>query len=568
MALLRLSASLNNGGLMYKLLILLGLLFMASCSKDDQNVNVDNDNIENPDDQNKGDGDKDKDDGKDDDNSDDKDKDDDNSDDENKDYEGEYGDLTFANDYEEAMYMTVKFFGGQRCGDANNWMLEENDDISVDPVCHIKDEFNGNDLTGGWHDCGDHIKVAHTMGYSAVCLLTAYDVWPTAFKDYYSQNYGKADGIPDVLNEVKVATDYFMKSFPDENTFVYYVGNGSHDHDRWINSAEQSTLKNSDGGEAEGPREVMFTTDAGGSTAGNYSTALSLMSILYREHDAKYADKCLESAIKIYKFAKKNCEEVVSIPTFYPRVNKDWWDELALAATMLYRITDEDEYRLDSRGFYADKYQSNYPESWDTVADIAYYYMVKYRSDQSYTEDLLARNVGKGIKSATSYGLPWKWSGLSKWGVNKLFCGSAFAAALYAQALKEETIRGELPDLEGDDVTEEDSWAYNKKIVDYMLGDNEFGHPFIHGFKGDMTHKIHHRNSMGRTLKDDDGYTTTEQKNTLDYRFASGGLIGGPVKEGVFSNIVEGGTAYKETEGGCDYNAPFIGALANLLANQ
>ncbi len=541
---------------MYKLLILLGLLFTVSCSEEDGNVNVDvdDDKVENPSDST--DGDKD----------DNKEPDDSEKDDEN--YSGNYGDITFANDYEEAMYMAVKFFGAQRCGDANNWMLEENKDIECKPVCHIKDEYNGYDLTGGWHDCGDHIKVAHTMGYSAVCLLTAYDIWPTAFKDYYSQNYGEADGIADVLNEVKVATDYFMKSFPDENTFVYYVGNGSDDHKVWLNSAEQSSLLNNDGGEADGPREVMVTTDAGGSTAANYSTALSLMSILYREHDSKYADKCLEYAKKIYEFAKKNKEDVVKIPVFYSEVSEDWWDELALAATMLYRITEEKDYRLDAREYYAGKYQSNYPVAWDTVADIAYYYMVKYRADYGTTEMLLARNVGKGIKSATSYGLPWNWSGIHKWGVNKLFCGSAFAAALYAQALKDNTIIGELPDLSGDDVTEDGSWNYNKRIVDYMLGDNEFGHPFIHGFKGDMTHKIHHRNAMGRTLKDDKGETTTAQKNTLDYKFASGGLIGGPIVEGEFANIVEGGTAYKETEGGCDYNASFVAALANLIANQ
>ena len=70
-----------------------------------------------------------------------------------------------ASDYREAINMGLKFFGGQRCGDTHNWMLHENNEVSK-KYCHMKDGQgkvngggNGNyDLTGGWHDCGDHIK--------------------------------------------------------------------------------------------------------------------------------------------------------------------------------------------------------------------------------------------------------------------------------------------------------------------------------------------------------------------------------------------------------------------------
>ena len=50
--------------------------------------------------------------------------------------------------------------------------------------------------------------------------------------------------------------------------------------------------------------------------------------------------------------------------------------------------------------------------------------------------------------------------------------------------------------------------------------------------------------------------------------FASGGLIGGPSSTGVFSNIIEGGSSYTETEGGCDYNAPFVAAIARMVAEK
>jgi len=98
-------------------------------------------------------------------------------------------------------------------------------------------------------------------------------------------------------------------------------------------------------------------------------------------------------------------------------------------------------------------------------------------------------------------------------------------------------------------------------VIDYVLGKNEFNHTFLHGFKGDMTFRIHHRNAMGR-----DDNPPSDVKNKCDYMFASGGLIGGPSASGSFSNIIEGGASFTETEGGCDYNAPFVAAIASIVA--
>ena len=50
--------------------------------------------------------------------------------------------------------------------------------------------------------------------------------------------------------------------------------------------------------------------------------------------------------------------------------------------------------------------------------------------------------------------------------------------------------------------------------------------------------------------------------------FASGGVIGGPSGYGQFKNIIEGGDSFQETEGGCDYNAPFVAAIASIVAEK
>lgn len=453
-------------------------------------------------------------------------------------------------DYSDAMRMAVKFFGGQRCGNTHNWMLYDNPNTT--PLCHTGDKHSGNDMSGGWHDCGDHIKVATTMGYAAICLLSAYDIWPAAFEDHHDTAYKNPDKIPDVLNEAKVATDYFMKSLINGTTFVYYVG-GSQDHVRWVTSSFQSTLTSDLGGE---PRPTSATTDGGGAQVADYASALALMAMHYPEQ--AYAAKCRDAAIGFYAWAKEH-QSNISIPEFYSSPNSEISDELSLAAILLYHLTKTESYKTDALGYLKNKWESNSALAWDTKADIAYYYIIKAdpaanNGSGGTIKSFLKKNVAAGIKGVNNnYGIPWGWF-KSDWGTNKLACGSAFAAALYAKLIEDAVITP-------DSLTAADVNKYNARIIDYMLGDNEFKHPFIHGYKGDMTFKVHHRNAMGRNDN-----PPTDEKNRATFLFASGALLGGPMAQGSFQNIIEGGDAFKETESGCDYNGPFIGALANLVS--
>ena len=467
-----------------------------------------------------------------------------------------------SSDYRTALNMGLKFFGGQRCGDTHNWMLENNPNVTK-KYCHMKDgqgSVNGGangsyDLTGGWHDCGDHIKVATTMGYAAVSLLAAYDIWPTAFQDNYDEAYGAANGIPDVLDEAKVATDYFIKSFPDASTFVYYVGNSS-DHRNWVTSSYQSDMGVAEGGD---PRPISTTTSTGGPQAANYCSALALMAMHYP--DAAYCAKCKASALVAYNYAKNYKSVQQGIPEFYSSPNSEWTDELSLAAILMYRLTGDDTYKTEALSYLQNKWESNSPLAWDTEADYAYYYITKAaptanNGSGGYFYDFLRKNVYVlHIPAGTSdaNGFPYY---KSTWGTNKLACGGAVAAALYCKLVKDGVI-----------TTSYDTTLahnFNQRIVDYMLGNNEFGHTFIHGFKGDMTFRIHHRNAMGRN---DNPPSAT--KNSCDFMFASGGLIGGPSATGVFKNVVEDNSgSFTYTEGGCDYNGPFVAAIASIVAQD
>lgn len=456
-----------------------------------------------------------------------------------------YSSKFIGSDYQQALSMSVKFFGGQRCGNTHNWMLYDNPNTGK--VCHTKDAYLGRDMTGGWHDCGDHIKVATTMGYAAVCLLVAYDVWPKAFGDSYDSIYGPPNGIPDVLDEAKIATDYFIKSLPDDNTFVYYLANGDYDHKVWCTSSFQSGLSVDQGGD---PRPSAASTTAGGPQAMTYSAALSLMALHYP--DPTYATKCKEYAIKLYNYSKTRTANI-TIPSFYAGPNSEYSDEYSLASMLLYRLTKESSYKTQALSYMQGKWESNAPLAWDTFADINYYYILLEDPNASngsggYIREFIRKNVYTlGITSGktSQVGYPYFQN---KWGTNKLACGSAFAAVLLCDLVK----KGKLTL----DVAE--AAKYDRRVVDYMLGENEFSHTFIHGYKGDKTFKIHHRNAMGINTNPPDAV-----KETTPYLFASGGLIGGPQGYNQFNNSV---VDYVCTEGGCDYNGPFVGAIAGLVA--
>ena len=466
-----------------------------------------------------------------------------------------------ASDYREALNMGLKFYGGQRCGDTNNWMLVNNPEVNK-KYCHTKDgsgSVNGGgdgdyDLTGGWHDHGDHIKVATTMGYAALSLLIAYDLWPKAFQDNYDEEYGQPNDIPDVLDEVKIATDYFIKSFLDDGSFVYYVGSED-DHNIWVTSSKQSTMSVSKGGD---PRPIWTARDKGGPQAANYASALALMAMHYP--DPEYRGKCEEYAKIAYNFAKRNKYYNASIPLFYSNPDPEWADELSLAAILLYTLTEDTSFKSEAYDYLMDKSGSNRPLAWYELSDYAYYYLIKtdptaFNGQGETYADLLCQNVySLHLKNASddSNGFPYY---SDNWGTNSLALGGAAAAALYSKLVEDGVI------TTAEDVKMADN--FKQRIVDYILGNNEFNHPFLHGYKGDMTFRINHRNAMGRNDN-----PPTDTKNISDYLFASGAVIGGPSSTGVFQNIVEGGASYTETDCGCDYNAPFIVALAGIVADK
>ena len=214
---------------------------------------------------------------------------------------------------QELLFHAVRFFGGQRCGDHNNWLLRDNKNGSH---CHLQngDAFEaGTDLRGEWHDAGDYIKFTLNNAWAAYTLLKAYDTFPRAFRDVYDpENRMKPNGIPDVFDEVRFATDYLAKLMPRPGMMINRVG-GHPVHNHWVTSPYQSMMSASDGG---GARPVYAEGKA--DVAGLSADALALMSTLYVDHDADAAELHLAKAIEMYEYGQANPD--VTKDNFYQDV--------------------------------------------------------------------------------------------------------------------------------------------------------------------------------------------------------------------------------------------------------
>ena len=139
--------------------------------------------------------------------------------------------------YNSILENSLQFFGIQRCG---------NTDSHFHKPCHLQDGSKvGHDLTGGWHDCGDHFKVSETLGYTAYVLSMVYLTYPNKAEDRYGHSYADTvftDGIPDILYEAKIGADFIYKlykaskadSLIDKDHDMYHsVGVDEKDHSFW-----------------------------------------------------------------------------------------------------------------------------------------------------------------------------------------------------------------------------------------------------------------------------------------------------------------------------------------------
>ncbi len=430
-----------------------------------------------------------------------------------------------AQDWAEIQKKTIRFYRYQRAGlkgeHCHNPFYE---DINSGWP-HENDSHNGRDLSGGWYDAGDFVKYGLPFSSTVYILLKGYDVFPNSYDDNDSwDKFNVSDGIPDILNEVKFATDYIIKAVINNSTVVYDIGDGDADHSCPLNGCGGPTNSSS-----VGNRPVRFAD--GADVPGLYAASLALMSILYREFDADYADSCLNKAKEAYQAGWSKKSKGVSTPNggFYaPKDNIAfiWHDKMMAGAVELYRATKDEKYKEDLNILGAETGTMNNHIGYTNVAPVVAFEMYRQGLSQQRSElaDHVAFLLTKKLNKPDNPSMDGVYFN-QHWGMAGGTACAAFAAALAyvldPQDTYKEFAEKQLKWVSGTDPNANRSW-----IVGYNNGPTA----------------IHHRNALWKSnIK------------------VEGALVSGPDADGNYTNSAE---AYEYTEVALDYNAGIPGAVA------
>ena len=445
--------------------------------------------------------------------------------------------------YAEALAMSLYFFDANQCGtevDDNplTWRgnchtydaeasLDNANGLSSSSKSFIKNANGGSDkvdVSGGYHDAGDHIKFSKTMGFAGASLAWSYFTYPDSYK-----KAGCEDHLFDILKE---NADYMMKTtYLDGNdvvAFCYIVGDEGSDHGVWSAPETQTMTRNTYWADSSHPD---------GCSAGLMAASLASTSLALKNVAPEYAAECLKYAKALEAFAKK-----------YPTPASDGYggmyqnsnsasDEIAFGE--VWCALAENNGSLPSS--YTATYKWNgesYNGEWDGWL---------YTWDKAWS-GYAALLTEVGYETSTYMGaLKKAYDGRGGLSTSR-YCADGWGASRYNCALQNSALH--LAKANNDQ-----SYAEAAKYqMDFILGNNPSGKSFLLGYGTQWPTKIHHRAAnVGSGSADDNSDATY----TL-----YGALIGGPNSNGEYEDKKN---SYSCTEPALDYNGCFALACAGLV---
>ncbi|WP_018751213.1 glycoside hydrolase family 9 protein [Paenibacillus sanguinis] len=437
--------------------------------------------------------------------------------------------------YAEALQKSIYFYEAQRSG-----VLPEDNRVEWRGDSGLQDGADvGVDLTGGWYDAGDHVKFGLPMASTATML--AWSVYE------YRDGYEQAGQLDEILDNIRWATDYFIKAHTAPNELWGQVGNGTADHNWW------------------GPAEVMpmdrpaYKIDAanpGSDLAGETAAALAASSIIFKDSDPGYSALLLQHAKELYQFADqyrgKYSDSITDARAFYQSWS-GYADELSWAAVWLYLATDDPDY-LDQAIAASDEWgtdqQGNWDYKWTHAWDDKHYgaqlLLARITNDprfvQSTEKNMQFWTTGvSGTGERVSY-TPGGLAHLDQWGALRYAANQAFLAFVYS-------------DWVSDPVSKQTASSFAEQQILYMLGDNPRQSSYVIGYGNNSPEHPHHRTSHG-------SWSDSQNEPPYHRHILYGALVGGP---SITDDYTDSISDYVSNEVATDYNGGFTGALAKMM---
>lgn len=446
-----------------------------------------------------------------------------------------------AGTYGDALKLSLYFFDANQCGADDNvltWRgkchtydaeasLSSAKGLSSSSVAAIKAANGGLDtvdVSGGYHDAGDHLKFSNTMGYSCTNLAWSYFENPDSYKETGSEDH--------LLYILKKMCDYFMKvTYLDDSgnviAFCYMVGDDQ-DHNIWTAPEVQTQNRPTYWADASNP-----SVDA----SGHMAAALAATSLAFRDKNADYADACLKYANALEKFTEKYPKATYEgIGSYYSCGNIEdkvaWSDLWCAIANNSGKLPDSYQAQYTpSNGVYNGSIYDYWVYSWDKVWG-GYSALLYSMDPQKYSahgsELVFDMDQLVGNKNQAYYPVG------GGWGASRYNCAWQMYALTYAKYTS------------GQDKYNE----YAQGQMDYLLGNNPANRSYLIGFGDSYPQHIHHR-------------AANPDKSTAKYTLY-GTLVGGPTDaNGSYDDNTD---SYSCTEPALDYNGCFALAIAGLYA--
>ncbi|MFR6075996.1 MAG: glycoside hydrolase family 9 protein [Ruminococcus sp.] len=423
--------------------------------------------------------------------------------------------------YAKLLQYSMYFYDGNMCGSD----VDTASQFSWRGSCHGSDEVDG-----GFHDAGDHVKFGLPAGYTASTLGWGY----YEFKDSYDA-LGQTAHLQALTNRF---CDFFKASTKlsgdTVTSFCYQVGVGQADHDVWCSPESQND---------QSLRTAYWTSDDASDIAAEYAAALAVNYINFgNAEDLKYAKALYNYSIKTNK---ANCPEAANFYNSY-----DYYDDQAWAAGWLYLATNDSTYSSFLNKFMND---TNAGKSSQSGCKWGVYSTMCWNNVSLGAAILQSEITGDAMDWAkvTTY-LNGKCTSESTY-----YCESDWGSARYNTALQMAALATtKYSAKSGMDYS---SWC--KAQMGMILGNNPKNVNFVVGMDSNSAKYPHHRAASGYQSFD-------EMKGKTDYSSNGhtlvGALVGGPADSNF--TYTDSVNDYQANEVALDYNAGLVGAAAGLYS--
>ena len=392
------------------------------------------------------------------------------------------------------------------------------------------------DVVGGWHDATDYLQYATTSANATYHLLMAYRDFPKVFTDEKQANGldGK-NGMADVLDEAKWGLDWLLKMHPKDDWMFNQIAD-DRDHIGMRMPKEDTQYGRGNqrpvyfvSGEPQQRGKFMNNTKGPSSTAGKFSSAFGLGSLLFNKIDKPYAtvlDKKAHTALSFGQQHKLGVTQTASVKSPYIYAEDNWVDDLELANVIEIKLLEKKYYKKNDVNLIfaplhnATMYASMEPITpwlgadtanhyqWYPFINIGHYELAKELTElKDKRRDTIIGFYRQGIEkvwnkaktNAFYRGVPFIWCS------NNLTTSFAIQCYWYRE-------------LTGDKTFSE----LEQANFDWLFGCNPWGTSMVYGLP-----------SWGDTPVDPHSSFTHLKHYPID-----GGLVDGPVYGSIYKNLI------------------------------